>query len=91
VGDVVADTAQLGQPRSRPTLRVQPDAVQVVRSPARTVEARMDEGQKLQQITRTAKNPVRLRRAIVVMMSGQGQIVRDITSYYRSAMTTCAL
>ncbi|MBB4906273.1 helix-turn-helix domain-containing protein [Actinophytocola algeriensis] len=31
-------------------------------------------------MTRTAKDPVRLRRAIVVMMSGQGQAVRDITS-----------
>src|SRR3954454_3914095 len=40
----------------------------------------MDEGQKLQRITRTAKDPVRLRRAIVVLMSGQGQAVRDITS-----------
>ena len=40
----------------------------------------MEEGQKLQRITRTAKNPVRLRRAIVVLMSGQGQPVRAITS-----------
>ena len=40
----------------------------------------MEEGRKLQRITRTAKNSVRLRRAIVVMMSGQGQTVRDITS-----------
>ena len=40
----------------------------------------MDEGRKLQKITRSAKDPVRLRRAIVVMMSGQGQTVRDITS-----------
>ena len=40
----------------------------------------MEEGQKLQRITRTAKNPVRMRRAIVVMMSGQGQTVRDINS-----------
>jgi hypothetical protein len=40
----------------------------------------MDEGRKLQRITRSAKNPVRMRRAIVVMMSGQGQTVRDITS-----------
>ena len=40
----------------------------------------MDEGRKLQKITRTAKDPVRLRRAIVVMMSGQGQTVRDITT-----------
>ncbi len=40
----------------------------------------MDEGRKLQRITRTSKDPVRMRRAIVVMMSGQGQTVRDITS-----------
>jgi len=38
------------------------------------------EGRKVQQITRTAKDPVRLRRAIVVMMSAQGQSVPDITS-----------
>jgi hypothetical protein len=29
----------------------------------------MDEGRKLARITRSAKNPVRLRRAIVVMMA----------------------
>jgi transposase len=40
----------------------------------------MDEGRKLQRITRTWKDPVRMRRAIVVMMSGQGQTVRDITA-----------
>jgi ABC-type sulfate transport system substrate-binding protein len=40
----------------------------------------MDEGRKLQRITRTARNPVRLRRAIVVLMSGQGQTAGDITS-----------
>ena len=40
----------------------------------------MDEGRKIQKISRSAKDPVRLRRAIVVMMSGQGQTVRDITS-----------
>jgi hypothetical protein len=40
----------------------------------------MDEGRKLQRISRTAKDPVRLRRAIVVMMSGQGRTVPDITS-----------
>jgi transposase len=39
----------------------------------------MDEGRKLQRITRTAKDPVKLRRAIVVLMSGQGQAVGDIT------------
>jgi len=32
-------------------------------------------GRKLQKITRTAKNAVRMRRAMVVMMSGQGQTV----------------
>jgi len=40
----------------------------------------MDEGRRIQRITRTAKDPVRLRRAIVVMMSGQGQAVGDIVS-----------
>ncbi len=40
----------------------------------------MDEGRKLARITRTAKDPIRLRRALVVMMSGQGQTVSDITS-----------
>ena len=40
----------------------------------------MEEGRKLQRVTRTAKDPVKMRRAIVVLMSGQGQAVRDITS-----------
>ena len=40
----------------------------------------MEEGRKLARITRTAQGPGRLRRAIVVMMSGQGQAVRDVTS-----------
>ncbi|MGW7201802.1 IS630 family transposase [Streptomyces chryseus] len=40
----------------------------------------MEEGRRLQRISRTAKDPVRLRRAIVVLMSAQGQAVRDITS-----------
>jgi hypothetical protein len=38
----------------------------------------MVEGQRLQKITRTAKNPVKLRRAIVVLMSAQGQPGPDI-------------
>jgi transposase len=38
----------------------------------------MAEGQRLQRIGRTAKDPVRLRRAIVVLMSAQGQSVPDI-------------
>jgi transposase len=38
----------------------------------------MAEGQKLARIGRTAKDPVKLRRAIVVLMSAQGQSVPDI-------------
>jgi hypothetical protein len=38
----------------------------------------MAEGQGLQKISRTAKNPVKLRWAIVVLMSGQGQPPPDI-------------
>lgn len=38
----------------------------------------MAEGQKLQRISRTAKDPVKLRRAVVVLMSAQGQPVPDI-------------
>jgi hypothetical protein len=33
----------------------------------------MTEGQRLQRIGRTTRDPVRLRRAIVVLMSAQGQ------------------
>ncbi|MGW4413040.1 helix-turn-helix domain-containing protein [Nonomuraea sp. NPDC004702] len=40
----------------------------------------MEEGRRIQRITRSAKDPIKLRRAIVVMMSGQGQSVADITS-----------
>jgi transposase len=40
----------------------------------------LDEGRRLQRISRTAKDPVRLRRAIVVLMSAQGQTAKDITS-----------
>jgi Homeodomain-like domain len=45
----------------------------------------MDEGRKLQRITRTAKNPVRMRRAIVVLMSAQGQTVRDVASLLQAS------
>lgn len=41
------------------------------------------EGQKLQKITRTARDPVKLRRAIVVLMSAQGQAVGDIVDLMR--------
>jgi hypothetical protein len=55
--------------------------VVVARQPGVFVrELSMEEGRKIQRITRTAKDPVRLRRAIVVLMSGQGQAVRDNTS-----------
>ncbi|WP_405914199.1 hypothetical protein OG760_35735 [Streptomyces sp. NBC_00963] len=40
----------------------------------------LEEGRRLQRISRTAKDPVRLRRVIVVMMSAQGKSVPDITS-----------
>lgn len=40
----------------------------------------LEEGRRLQRISRTAKDPVRLRRAIVVMISAKGRSVPDITS-----------
>jgi transposase len=66
-------------PARLPARRVR--EVKVARRPSVFVRPlSMDEGRKLQKITRSAKDPVRLRRAIVVMMSAQGQAVRDITS-----------
>ena len=38
----------------------------------------MPEGQRLQRISRTAKDPIKLRRAMVVLASAQGWPVRDI-------------
>ncbi|MFI9365569.1 transposase, partial [Kitasatospora sp. NPDC053057] len=43
----------------------------------------VEEGRRLQRIGRTSKDPVRLRRAIVVLMSAQGQPVKNITSLLR--------
>ena len=40
----------------------------------------VEDSRKLQRISRRAEGPVELRRAIVVLMSGQGQAVRDITT-----------
>jgi transposase len=40
----------------------------------------MEEGRRLQRVSRTSNDPVRLRRAIVVLMSAQGQTAKDITS-----------
>lgn len=50
----------------------------------------MDEGRKIQRNTRTAKDPVRLRRAIVVMMSGQGQAVADVPTASTSTSSSPA-
>ncbi len=46
----------------------------------------MEEDRKLWQVARTSKDPVRLRRAIVVLMSGQGREVRDIASLLQVAL-----
>ncbi|WP_431969403.1 helix-turn-helix domain-containing protein [Actinacidiphila sp. bgisy160] len=45
----------------------------------------MEEGRRLQRIGRTSKDPVRLRRSIVVMMSAQGQTVKDIVSLLQAS------
>ncbi|MDI5937361.1 helix-turn-helix domain-containing protein [Micromonospora sp. DH15] len=45
----------------------------------------MAEGQRLQRITRTAKDPVKLRRAIVVLMSAQGQPAPDIAHLLKAS------
>lgn len=45
----------------------------------------MAEGQRLQRISRTAKDPVKLRRAIVVLMSAQGQPAPDIAHLLRAS------
>jgi hypothetical protein len=43
----------------------------------------MAEGRRLQRIGRTAKDPVKLRRSIVVLMSAQGQPAADIAHLMR--------
>ncbi|MFD2028537.1 IS630 family transposase [Promicromonospora aerolata] len=45
-------------------------------------ELSAEEGQRLQRTTRTSKNPVRLRRATIVMASAQGQSVPDIAAMF---------
>lgn len=45
-------------------------------------ELSAEEGQRLQRTTRTSKNPVRLRRATIVMASAQGQAVPDIAAMF---------
>lgn len=51
----------------------------------------MDEGRKFHRISRTAKDPVKLRRAIVVLMSAQGQTVKDITALMQVGEATPAM
>ena len=46
-------------------------------------------GRTLQRISRSGKNLVRLRRAIMVMMSGWGRTVQASPRCCRSAITTC--
>jgi hypothetical protein len=46
----------------------------------------MAEGQRLQRIGRTAKDPVKLRRSIVVLMSAQGQPAAEIAHLMRQAV-----
>src|SRR3954447_8634550 len=45
----------------------------------------MAEGQKLQRIGRTARDPVKLRRSIVVLMSAQGQPAADIAHLLKAS------
>jgi hypothetical protein len=52
--------------------------------------ATMAEGQRLARIGRLAKDPVRLRRAIVVLMSTQGQSVPDIAHLLVCSRSMCA-
>ncbi|MGU3586772.1 helix-turn-helix domain-containing protein [Rhodococcus sp. C26F] len=39
----------------------------------------MEEGRRLRKISRTAEDLIKVRRAIVVLMSAHGQSVQDIT------------
>lgn len=39
----------------------------------------IDEGLRLQRMTRTSKSPIRLRRTAIVMAPAQGQAVTDTT------------
>jgi hypothetical protein len=55
----------------------------------------MEEGRKLARISRTARSPVKLLRAIVVLMSAQGQTVHQPaepphTSTWMEVIVRCA-
>jgi len=45
-------------------------------------ELSMAIGQRLQRLTRRSKDPIRLRRATIVMASAQGQAVSDIAHMF---------
>jgi hypothetical protein len=49
----------------------------------------MAEGRRLQRIGRTAKDPVKLRRAIVVLMSVQGRPCRISRSCWIAHRSMC--
>ncbi|MGC4792273.1 hypothetical protein ACLQ22_31195 [Micromonospora sp. DT178] len=49
----------------------------------------MAEGQRWQRTTRTAKDAVKLRRAIVVLMSAQGQPAPDFARLLKTSETMC--
>jgi transposase len=64
-------------------LRVVPGGDPVARNPEVFVrELSPAEGQRLQRLTRRSKDPVRLRRATIVMSSAQGQSVPDIAHMF---------
>jgi hypothetical protein len=49
----------------------------------------MTEGRRLQRIGRTAKDPVKLRRAIVALMSAQGKALRISRTCWIAPPNTC--
>ncbi len=52
--------------------------------------ASIAEGQRLQRIGRTSKDPVQLCRAIVVLMPALGQSVPEIAHLLDARRSTCA-
>ncbi|SFD93206.1 hypothetical protein SAMN04487819_105180 [Actinopolyspora alba] len=51
----------------------------------------MEEGRDLRRISRTVKDPVKLRHVIGVPMSGPGQAVRYITSSMQFSEDMCRM
>lgn len=65
------------------TVRLVPGGEWVARNPEVFVrELSPAEGQRLQKVTRRSKDPVRLRRATIVMASAQGRSVPDIAELF---------